>query len=148
MAIKQVLGKRAPGRTVLYREYDAPVIKKRERLEPKNARLVGSRHLGLRGRCLHHVGDLGSDYRILMEAHQMTDKLYRMKLRQVAYSSIVGASLEISMDGVGVVALLPISVPNPTLDYKTVANAVAKAVMNGHVSREAVTLVLPEAFGN
>ena len=77
---------------------------------------------------------------------EMTEKLYSMKIDRVPYSSVVGSSLKIVADGVGVVALLMISVPQPHLDYKTVADAVTKAILNGHVSGNSVTLVLPEDF--
>ena len=77
----------------------------------------------------------------------MSEKLYSMELKPVPHSSIVGRSMMISTPGIGVVAQLMISVPQPHLDYKTVADALVKALMNGHVSGDGVTLVLPDTFG-
>lgn len=46
------------------------------------------------------------------------------------------------------VAIIPILVPQPHLDYDTVARAVVEAVLAGHVSERSVTLVLPEDFSH
>ena len=74
----------------------------------------------------------------------MAEKLYAMKIDQVPHSSVVGSSLKIVDPNMGIVAILAILVPQPHLDYQTVADAVAKAVLNGHVSERGVTLVLPD----
>lgn len=77
----------------------------------------------------------------------MAEKLYTAMIDRVPHSSVVGSSIKVVMEGVGVVALLMISVPQPHLDYKTVADAVAKAILNEHVSRRGtMTLVLPDDF--
>lgn len=76
----------------------------------------------------------------------MTEKIHLMQIDQVPHSSVVGTSLKIVAKDVGVVAMLAIMVPQPHLDYRTVADAVAKAILNGHVSSKGVTLVLPEDF--
>ncbi len=76
----------------------------------------------------------------------MGEKLHQMKIDQVPHSSVVGTSLKIVAKDVGVVAMLAIMVPQPHLDYQTVADAVAKAILNGHVSGSGVTLVLPDDF--
>lgn len=76
----------------------------------------------------------------------MTDKLYQMKVERVPYSSVVGQSLLIVADGVGVVAQLAIMVPQPHLDYKTVAEAVAKALTTHGAEQGNIDLVLPGDF--
>lgn len=76
----------------------------------------------------------------------MNSQLFQMKLEKVPYSSVVGQSLTISAPGVGVVAQLSIRVPQPHLDYKTVAEAVAKALMVHGTSHGDITLVLPPDF--
>lgn len=76
----------------------------------------------------------------------MTEKLYMMKLNKVPHSSVVGSSLTITCEGVGVVAMLIISVPQPHLDYKTVAEAVAKALMTHGTEHGNITLALPGDF--
>ena len=74
----------------------------------------------------------------------MAEKLYSMKIDKVPHSSVVGSSLKIVDQKLGVVAIMAILVPQPSLDYKTVADAVIKAVLAGHVSQRGVTLVLPD----
>jgi hypothetical protein len=76
----------------------------------------------------------------------MHDKLFQMELKSVPYSSVVGQSLCIVAEGIGVVAQLMISVPQPHLDYKTIAEAVAKALMTHGTERGTITLVLPGDF--
>ena len=76
----------------------------------------------------------------------MAEKLYTMKLNKVPHSSIVGSSLTITCEGVGVVAMLIISVPQPHLDYKIVAEAVAKALMTSGILDGTIDLVLPDNF--
>lgn len=78
----------------------------------------------------------------------MTEKLFQMKLEKVPYSSVVGQSLTIVADGIGVVAMLSIRVPQPNLDYETVAKAVAKALTTHGTKQGNITLVLPEDFAN
>jgi FlaG/FlaF family flagellin (archaellin) len=74
------------------------------------------------------------------------EKLYAMTLAKVPYSSIVGQSMTISHPKFGVVAQLAIMVPQTRMDYRTVADAVADALIRGHVSKDGVTLVLPADF--
>jgi len=74
----------------------------------------------------------------------MTDRLFAMQLNVVPYSSVVGQSLTITHGKLGTVAQLIISVPQPHLDYKTIALAVVDALKRGHVSDNGVTLILPE----
>ena len=76
----------------------------------------------------------------------MTDRLYQMKLERVPHSSVVGSSLTIIDDKLGIVAILMISVPQPHLDYKTVSEAVAKALVTHGTERGNITLVLPDDF--
>lgn len=76
----------------------------------------------------------------------MTDKLFPATMSSVPFSSVVGKSLTIQIDGVGVVAQLAIMVPQPHLDYRTVAEAVASALMQHGCEQGKVTLVLPETF--
>lgn len=73
-------------------------------------------------------------------------KLHQMTIERVPHSSVVGSSLKIVAKDVGVVAMLVILVPQPHLDYCTVADAVAGAILDGHVSRKGATLVLPDDF--
>jgi hypothetical protein len=76
----------------------------------------------------------------------MASKLYSMKLNKTPYSSVVGQSMTIVHPTLGVVAQIAIMVPQPSLDYRSVAEAVADALMSGHVSKDGVTLVLPDGF--
>lgn len=69
-----------------------------------------------------------------------------LKLTRNGYSSIVGQGLSIVHPKLGVVAQLTILVPQPGMDYRTVSDAVANALMGGHVSKDGVTLVLPDDF--
>lgn len=69
-----------------------------------------------------------------------------LTLKVTPYSSIVGQSLTIHHPKHGVVAQLSIRVPQTGMDYRTVAQAVASALMDGHVSKNGVTLVLPDDF--
>lgn len=78
----------------------------------------------------------------------MADKLFQMKVEKTPYSSVVGQSLMIVADGVGVVAMLSVSVPQPHLDYETVAKAVAKALTTHGTKQGNITLVLPDDFAN
>ena len=77
----------------------------------------------------------------------MPDKVHLMKIDQVPHSSVVGGSLNVVDPKLGVVAILAIMVPQPNLDYRTVADAVAAAILNGRASHRGITLVLPENFG-
>lgn len=76
----------------------------------------------------------------------MTERLVQMKLSKVPYSSVVGSSLTITADGIGVVAMLMISVPQPHLGYKLISEAVAKALLTHGTERGNITLVLPNDF--
>ena len=79
-------------------------------------------------------------------AKKTEERLFQMKLEKVAYSSVVGSSLAIHADGVGMVALLMISIPQPHLDYKTVSEAVARALTTHGTEHGRITLVLPSDF--
>lgn len=79
-------------------------------------------------------------------AKKTEERLFQMKLEKVAYSSVVGSSLAIHADGVGMVALLMISIPQPHLDYKIVSEAVAKALTTHGTQQGHITLVLPSDF--
>lgn len=81
-----------------------------------------------------------------MKSKSKPPKLYSGEVSAVPYSSVVGRSLTISIPGVGVTAMLIISVPQPHLDYKTVADAVCDALTTYGTSKGEVTLVLPHDF--
>lgn len=76
----------------------------------------------------------------------MTDKLFSATISKVPFSSVVGGSLLIQIDGVGVVAQLAIMVPQPHLDYRLVADAVANALTTHGCEQGKLSLVLPETF--
>ena len=72
--------------------------------------------------------------------------IFVMQVERVPFSSVVGQSLTITHPDFGVVAQLSVRVPQPHLDYRTVAEAVATALTNSGVVKSKVTLVLPEDF--
>lgn len=74
-------------------------------------------------------------------------KIYSMKLQRVPFSSVVGQSVMVIDPKLGCVAMLNIMVPQPGLDYRTVADSVTDALFNGHMSDRGVTLVLPDDIG-
>lgn len=76
----------------------------------------------------------------------MVDRLYSATISAVPFSSVVGRSFTIQMAGVGVVAQLAIMVPQPHLDYRLVAEAVAKALTTHGCENGRITLVLPDTF--
>ena len=76
----------------------------------------------------------------------MVDRLYSATISAVPFSSVVGRSLTIEIEGIGVVAQLAIMVPQPHLDYRLVGNAVAKALTTHGCENGRITLVLPDAF--
>lgn len=76
----------------------------------------------------------------------MADTLFSATISKVPFSSIVGQSLLIQVDGVGVVAQLAIMVPQPHLDYRLVAEAVAKALTTHGCEQGKLSLVLPGTF--
>jgi len=76
----------------------------------------------------------------------MGDKLFSATMSSVPFSSVVGKSLTIQIEGVGVVAQLAIMVPQPHLDRRIVAEAVASALMRHGCEQGKITLVLPETF--
>ncbi len=76
----------------------------------------------------------------------MVDRLYSATISAVPFSSVVGRSLTIQMEGVGVVAQLAIMVPQPHLDYRLVGDAVAKALTTHGCENGRITLVLPDTF--
>lgn len=71
------------------------------------------------------------------------ERLFGMKLRTASYSSVVGSALTIEDESGMVVAMLIISVPNPSLDYKTISAAVTKALTTHGTEQGKLTLVLP-----
>lgn len=73
-------------------------------------------------------------------------KLFSAKLHAVPFSSVVGSSLTLQIDGLGCVAMLMISVPQVHFDYQQVSEAVAEAIIRQ--TKGVVTLVLPEEFGD
>lgn len=77
----------------------------------------------------------------------MKRDLYPMTIEKVPHSSVVGTSLKIVSKKHGVVAILAIMVPQPNLDYRTIADATASAILDGHVSARGCTLVLPTNIG-
>jgi len=52
----------------------------------------------------------------------------KLKASMVPHSSVVGSSIKIQDETGQIVAMLAILVPNPALDYKSIAKAVGEAV--------------------